>query len=143
MGDESRVGPVHAAHKQATRRVERLTVDYRLEQFEPHGLQQPFPVGLGAGAPALGIHQPMVQLGETRSEFAAAVGPERFEPLEIELEGAPSTLKVVAALERTEQLALEDEQLLRLGEADEGADDLPELKKRGVARVHGGSFRAG
>ena len=118
-------------------------MDHRLEQFELHVVQQRPAVGLGAGAPALGIHEPMVQRGEARSECAAAVGPERLEPLAIELEGAASTLKVVCSHERTEQLALEHEDLLRLGEADDGADDLPESKKRGVARVHGGSFRAG
>ncbi len=118
-------------------------MDHRLEQLELHVVQQPSPVGLGAGATSPRIHQPMVQHGEARSEFEAAVGPERLEPLAIELEGAASSLKVVAAHERTEQLALEQEDLLRLGEADDGADDLPESKKRGVARVHGGSFRAG
>jgi hypothetical protein len=118
-------------------------MDHRFEQFELHVVQPPSAVGLGAGMPPRRLHEPVVQLGEARSECEAAVGPERFEPLAIELEGAASTFKVVPAHERTEQLALEHEDLLRLGEADDGVDDLPESNVRGVTRLHGGSFRAG
>ena len=107
LGDWTRVGPVHPAQEHAARGAERLAMDHRLEQLELHVVQPPSAVGLGAGLPSPRLHEPMVQLGEARSECEAAVGPERLEPLAIDLEGAASTFKVVAALERTEQLALE------------------------------------
>jgi hypothetical protein len=55
---------------------------------------------------------------------------------ELALPGADTTVKVVRALERVKQLKLEDQDLLRFRQLDEGACDLTELEERGVVGVH-------